>query len=284
MEKRPLGRTGLSVSPVVFGGIVAMDEEQKDADRYVAYAVDRGVNYFDVAPSYGDAQIKLGNALRHDRSRVYLACKTEKRTAKDSLSDLQESLKALHTDHFDVYQLHAMTTQEDLDTVFSPGGAMETLVRAQREGFIRNIGFSAHNEDIALRALSLYDFDTVLFPVNWALGLGLNFGPRIAAACRGKQKGLLGMKTLAHRKWLEGEPRIYPKSWCKTIDRDERLGVAALKYTLSMGAAAVVPPGNFEQFSFAVEHIEECIAHPLDSADQDYLLAEIGRIDGQFIF
>ena len=284
MKYATFGRTGMEISRVVFGGIVTTNEDQKDADRYVAWARDRGVNYFDVAPTYGDAQLKLGEALRPYRQQSFLACKTAKRMEAEAREQLEESLRLLHTEYFDVYQFHSLTTEEDIDQVFGPGGALEAVVRAKEKGYVRFIGFSAHNEDIALKALELFNFDSVLFPVNWALDLGKGFGSRITAKAKELGKGLLGMKTLAHRQWLEGEERVYPKSWCKTVFNDDRLAIAALKYTLSKGVDTVVPPGNFEQFAYAVEHIEECLAHPLTAEDVAYLKGEVEKIDGKHFF
>ena len=148
-----LGRTNLRVSAVTFGGIINMDETQAQADNYVARAIDAGVNYFDVAPTYGDAEDRLGPALAPYRKDVFLACKTDQRGAKGAREKLEDSLRKLKTDHFDVYQLHALTTDEDLDRAFGPDGAMEVVLKAKRDGIIRNIGFSAHSEDVALRAL-----------------------------------------------------------------------------------------------------------------------------------
>ncbi len=101
MEKRKLGNTGYLVSPVVFGGIINMNETQADADRVVSAAVDYGINYFDVAPSYGDAEQRLGPALSPYRNQVYLACKTQERSAEASKKELLQSLQRLKTDHFD---------------------------------------------------------------------------------------------------------------------------------------------------------------------------------------
>ena len=284
MQKRPLGRTGYQITPVTFGGIIVMNETPQDAARYVSCAIDHGINYFDVAPSYGDAEQKLGPALTPYRQQVYLACKTEKRDAASAEAELHRSLKLLRTDHFDVYQLHAMTTQQDLDRAFAEDGVMPLLVRAREQGLIRRIGITAHNEDVALTALSRFDFDTVMFPVNWALGLSRGWADRLTKACREQGRGLLAIKALAHRKWLEGETRVYPKSWCKTLFGDEALMKAAMRYTLSKGADALIPPGNFEQFSFMVEHIEECLAQPLGEDDRTLLSAALPEAKAHPIF
>ena len=283
MQYTSFGRTGLKISRVVYGGIVSRNEEQGDSDRFVAYAVERGVNYFDVAPSYGNAEEKLGESLRPYRKKALLACKTDAKTSQDLNRDLQQSLKTLHTDYFDVYQFHSLAKMENLEQIFAPDGAIHALDRAKREGIIRFTGFSAHNEEVALKALEQYDFDMVLFPINWALGIGKQMGQRLAAVCREQKKGFLGMKALAHRLWLPGEERVYPKSWCKTVFDNDPLALAALKYAFSMGVDAVVPPGNFDQFSFAVAHIDDCLA-PLTPTEWELLQRETQAIDGKFIF
>ena len=270
MQKVMLGSTGMEVSRVIFGGITVMDETQKDADNFVSYAIDNGVNYFDVAPTYGNAEDRLGPALKPYRNNVVLACKTTARTSNEARAELHASLKKMQTDYFDVYQLHALTTEDDL-SVFNEDGAMETLIQAKKEGLIKHIGITAHNEDVALNALSRFDFATVMFPINWALGLGKNFGKRIEEYCTKNYTGFLGMKTLIHRNWYDDEERVYPKSWCKPIFGDDKLGKCAIKYTLSCQTNAVVPPGNFDHFCFTVSHIDECINNPLSGEDITYL-------------
>lgn len=267
MQYKALGKTGFNISPITFGGIIVMNETTHDADNYVAYAIERGINYFDVAPSYGNAEAMLGPALAPYRKQVYLACKTGKRDAKGAKQELEQSLCTLETDYFDVYQLHSMTTQDDLEQAFAADGSMGVLIRAKEQGLIRNIGITAHNEDIALEALKRYDFDTVMFPIQWALGLSRGMGDRLSDECRKSGKGLLALKSLAHRMWLDGEERIYPKSWCKTIFKDDQLALAAMRYSLSKGADTLVPPGNFEQFSFMLDHIGECLDRPLTQED-----------------
>jgi aryl-alcohol dehydrogenase-like predicted oxidoreductase len=131
MRTRPYGNTGVELSVIGFGGILVMNETALDSDQVVGKAVDAGINYFDVAPNYGNAQIMLGPALEPYRKDVFLACKTELRTAAEAEKDLANSLKLLRTDHFDLYQLHAVTTKGDVNTILGPGGAMETLVKAK---------------------------------------------------------------------------------------------------------------------------------------------------------
>jgi len=275
------------VSVLGFGGILIMNGEQAGADRLVAGAVERGVNYFDVAPTYGDAQEKLGRSLQPYRKDVYLACKTTRRRRETSRKELEESFRLLRTDYFDNYQLHALTTKEDIDAAFGPDGVMETLVRAKEKGLVRKLGITCHGEDAAVEALTLFPFDTVLFPLNWGLHLGKDFGTRIAKLAREKNAGLLALKSLVHRAWLDDAERNasrFPKSWCKPISDNDALGAAAMKYTLSLGAHALIPPGNIESFTFALNHIDECLANPLSVADLEYLKKALKEIDGKYFF
>ena len=176
MLQRPYGKTKKMLSVIGFAGIIVMNETQSDANRFGAEALDQGINYFDVAPSYGDAQDKLGPALAGHRQDVFLACKTEKRTRKEAEEALNHSLKTLQTDHFDLYQLHSMTTEADVARAFGPDGVMETVVKAQQEGKIRHVGFSAHSDYAAQACLDRFPFESVLFPLNWMTYLREGFG------------------------------------------------------------------------------------------------------------
>jgi len=275
----------MQVSPVVFGGIIVTDTTAEEAGRIVAKAVGQGINYFDVAPAYGNAEQRLGPALAPYRKDVFLACKTEKRDAVSAKKELLTSLERLQTPYFDVYQLHAMTTQEDIDKAFASDGVMEAALWAKREGLVRHIGFSTHNEDVALKTLSMYNFETVLFPMYWAMGINLGWGDRIAQAARSRGIGLLAMKTLIHRAWTDGDDRdSFPKSWCKPISGNDALGVAAMKYGVLKGADTLVPPGNYESFTFMLGHIEEAYATPLTEAEWTLLRHEAEAVREYPIF
>lgn len=279
-----LGKTGLEISSVTYGGMVSNGVEQSLSDQHVSYAYDRGINYFDVAPLYGDAQTKMGNSIRPYRKDIILACKTFEREAKTARAELEESLRLLHTDYFDVYQLHCLFSPEDVENAFSENGSMKTILEAQKQGYIRHVGITAHCEESALKALELYDFDTVLFPLNWATGLKKEFGHRVAKLCKEQNKGLISMKSQAKRVWNEGEEKTYPLSWTKPIDDDDRLAICALKYALSLGADTIIPPGNFEHFSFVLENIDECLKNPLTKEDLSYLKQCLENLDGEPIF
>jgi len=288
MQYRTFGRTGFEISAVSYGGIVSMNDGQDASDRYVSWAVDRGVNYFDVAPSYGDAQEKLGNSLVPYRNRIRLACKTVERRLDAAEKEMRESLQMLHTDHFDVYQLHAISSMEDVDIAFGPGGVMEMMRELKEKGIAANLGITAHNEDAALKALELFDFDTVLFPFNWFMNMEHGMGSRLVKVAKDRGMGVLCMKAFIERKWDSEEERsasAFPKSWCKPIDvEDTAFGVAAMKYALSLGVDTLVPPGNYASFSFAVDHIDECLNNPLNDADRAFLQKKLDAVRGKEFF
>lgn len=254
MEYRELGRTGAQLSVIGFGGIVVKDVSQEEAHRLVARAVERGVTYFDVAPSYGNAEERLGPALEPHRQGVFLACKTQQRDAMGAQEELERSLVRLRTDHVDLYQLHAMTKMEDVDTVLGPGGAVELFQRAREQGKVRFLGFSAHSAEAAVALLHRFPFDSVLFPFNFSTYLSGNFGPQVVEAAQRASAGLLALKGMARTKWpdgLERQQRRWQKAWYEPID-DERMAELALRFTLSLPLTAALPPGHAELWELAL--------------------------------
>lgn len=269
MEYRPLGVTGKDLSIIGFGGILVMNAEPSEASRLVAEAVDRGVNYFDVAPSYGNAEERLGPALEPYRDQVFLACKTMKRTKDAAAAELRESLTRMRTDHFDLYQLHAMTTREDLETAMGPGGALEALVEARDAGLIRHIGFSAHNVDVALELMDRFGFTSILFPVNWTEYFTAGFGPQVVE--RAVQKGIarLALKAMARQKLPDGANNgQWTKCWYEPCT-DPAEAALALRFTLSQPVTAAIPPGHAEFFRHALDVADHFT--PITDAERDEL-------------
>ncbi|HUU53832.1 MAG TPA: aldo/keto reductase [Armatimonadota bacterium] len=254
MKRRVLGRTGEELSILGMGGIVVSELEQAEANRIVAEAVDRGVNYFDVAPSYGDAEERLGPALEPYRKDVFLACKTGSRDRDGSAKDLETSLKRLRTDHVDVYQLHGLMDLDDVEKAFGPGGAIETFEAAKRDGKARFLGFSAHAEEAALAALDRFPFDSVLFPFNFACWSG-GFGPQVMEAAKAKGMGRLALKAAARTFW-SGEEQKHPKCWYEPYD-DPDTARLAFYWTLSQDVTAAVSPGQHELFPMMLDLAEK---------------------------
>ncbi|HEX3892028.1 MAG TPA: aldo/keto reductase [Terracidiphilus sp.] len=272
IARRALGKTGEQLSIIGFGGIVVMNETTGEASNIVAEAVDRGVNYFDVAPSYGNAQERLGPALAPFRKNCFLACKTDGRMKDDSRADLEESLKLLKTDHVDLYQFHALTKKTDLDKVLGPGGAIETMEAAKKEGKIRYIGFSVHSAETAVAALDRYPFDTILFPVNWVLYTQAGFGPQILKKAQEKNVGILCLKSMAKTVWPAEQKQNHPEPKCwyqpAAFPNEAALG---LRWTLGHPVTAAIPPGDEKYFRLAMDVAQNY--KPLDAAEEQALLS-----------
>ncbi|MBN1622810.1 MAG: aldo/keto reductase [Clostridia bacterium] len=243
MIYRTLGKTGIKASVVAFGGIVVKGFEPKQASLVVSKAIDAGVNYFDVAPSYGDAQHVLGPTLKSHRKDVFLACKTNKRTAKEAEEELNESLKVLETDYFDVYQMHGIDDPDDLEQVFAPGGAMEAIVKAKKQGKINNIGFSCHRERSALYLMNQFDFDTVMHPINFLCMERNGKGQLLIKQAEKTNMGILALKTLALRPYHKDEKRVYNNTWYHPIVNDDELATLAMRYTYNTGNVIMISPG-----------------------------------------
>ena len=270
IPKRVLGKTGEKLSVIGFGGIMLNDNPQDFANEMVAKAYDLGVNYYDVAPGYGNAQEKLGPALKSYRKNCFLACKTHDRTAAGAQNELEDSLRKLETDHFDLYQLHALSSVEDVNKVFGPGGAMETFVKAKKEGKVKHLGFSAHSVDAALLAMKNYDFDSILFPINFACWNAGNFGPQVFAEAERRGMGILALKAMALTPLEQGEPKFDKNVWYRPI-QDEEIMKMALKFTLSKNITAAVPPGKNTLFLKALEFMNEY--KPISEEETKKLLA-----------
>lgn len=261
MQKIKVDKLDYTLSRVAFGGVIVSNERQIDANNYVAEAIDAGVNYFDVAPTYADAEERLGPALKSKRKEVFLACKTEDRTRKGSQALLEKSLKNLQTDYFDLYQLHAVYNLEDVEHTFGPNGSFETYVKAKEQGYIKHIGFSAHSTEAALALMEYYDFDSIMFPFNFVSLLKNDYGSFVLKKALEKKMGIIGIKSMALSVKQESDAINHPKAWYHPIESFD-LANKAVKYTLSRGINVIVPPGDIEHFRWALE-IMKNIDQPL---------------------
>jgi aryl-alcohol dehydrogenase-like predicted oxidoreductase len=251
LAKQRFGRTKERLSIIGFGGMVVKDVTPKEAANFVAEAVARGVNYFDVAPFYGNAQRRLGPALKPYRHKCFLACKTLERDAAGAARELRDSLRLLQTDYFDLYQLHALTDVEEVEQAFGPGGAMETFLRAKEEGKIRYIGFSAHSEEAAHAALDRFHFDSLLFPLSFPTWIGAEFGPSVYRRAKKTGMAVVALKAMAHQLWPRGRKHRWKKTFYEPFDDLDRAALG-LRFTLHLPVTAMFPPGHWELFQMAL--------------------------------
>jgi len=236
MEYRRLGRTGLNVSILTIGGCgPGIAPNPTDAIKAVEDAINHGINMLDIAPSYGEAEFRLGSIVRKYRDRLIIAEKTLERTREGAWRELRTSLERLGANYFDVYQFHAVSSLEELEKIFSDNGAMKAFLEARDQGLIKHIGITVHNDmRIVIKALERFDFDTVLIPVT-AISMihptpENDFRPVLRIA-RDRDIGVIAIKAIAMRRWRQDEQRIY-QTWYRPFDNEEDIQ-RAINYTLS---------------------------------------------------
>jgi aryl-alcohol dehydrogenase-like predicted oxidoreductase len=208
LPKRLLGRTGYEVALFSLGGQALLETRgpgvRERAVALIHRALDLGVNYCDTAPLYGPSQDYFGEVMKTRRKETFLATKTADRTRDGSLRHLDESLRRLQTDHLDLWQLHHVGPQSDLDGIFAKGGAIEALRRARDEKMVRFLGITGHFDPATLlKGLRRFDFDCILMALNAADRHHLPFQEDLLAYAASKQMGIIGMKVPARGRLLQ---------------------------------------------------------------------------------
>jgi len=255
LPRRVLGRTGQQLSVVGFPGLALIHYEQEKCTAAVHDAFKRGVNYFDVAPAYGNGkcETKLGIGLEGlDRSQYFLACKTKKRDKSGARQELENSLKQLKTDRFDLYQLHHLVRPAEVKEALGPGGAMEAILEAKKEGKVKWIGFSAHTTKGALEAMKAFKFDTVMFPINFVEYYTRDFGKDVLALAHEQGAAVLAIKPLSWGTWPKDGKKTR-EWWYRSVEEPADIELA-MRFTLSQpGVAAGIPPSFLDLLDRTIE-------------------------------
>jgi predicted aldo/keto reductase-like oxidoreductase len=247
MPRRELGQTGAMLSVVGFPGLCLTHEDQAGANAGMRHAFERGVNYFDVAPAYGkngDCEIKMGIGMQDlPRDQIFLSCKTKRRDRQGAREELERSLKRLKTDHFDLYQCHCFFKPGEVEQMLGEDGAMATILEAKQAGKIRYIGFSAHTTLSAVAALKAFDFDTVMFPINYVEDHLIGFGREVIDLAVEKNVSVISIKPTSAGAW----PKDATKKrqwWYRTLETKEELNLA-LRFALGQKNVISAIPISF---------------------------------------
>ena len=284
MERRRLGRTGQMSTVVAFGSAGIGRVDQDVADRAVQTALDYGVNHVDVAPSYGEAELRLKPWMPRIREGIFLGCKTKQRTRETAKAELHRSLERLGTDRFELYQLHAVCKPHELDECTAKGGALEALLEAREEGLVRWLGITGHSHDAPrthLEALRRFDFDTVMFPLNFVLWAMPEYRRDVLALleiCRKKDVGVHIIKTVAKDPW--GDRQKTHNTWYEPFT-DQAIIDQAVAFVLSQPVTTLCSVGDvtvLPKFLAAAERFR-----PLDAIAQDALVATADRYHTPFV-
>lgn len=311
--RRPFGtRNGRNVTlPVLGFPSVALarlsdPSQQNLANKAVRHAViDLGISYFDVAPEYGDgvAQERLGPALKPYRDGIFLAAKTMYRGAAGSKADLENTLRALKTDHLDLYQFHSISTERDVEEILAEGGAMETFQKAKKEGKIKAIGFSAHSEPMAVKMIESGLVDTCMFPVNFVAYHYGGIGKKVLDAAIKNGVGVIALKAGAKGRltnetgnpiqtpaagslhhipeWKRQEmvhfpvftSKKHPTCWYEPEDDPDELNLLIMWSLNQPGVTAVLPPGDLSLLDGISAMLRgKSEVPPFDDANMQYML------------
>lgn len=284
MEKRRLGRIGHETSVLVYGAAALGEVTQEVADASLEQALAAGINHLDTAASYGRAEERMGPTVERVRDQVFLATKSGERRAEDAWRELNRSLELLHTDHIDLWQVHAVCDLPELDKVFAPGGAIEAFVRAKDEGIVSWIGITGHTEQapvVHAEALRRHDFDSVLTPVNYHLYTAdAEFRAHfdlLYQLVQDRDVALRTIKAIARRPWV-GDHQL--ATWYEPFTEPEDIR-AAISWVLGTfpSIAGLATAGETTLLGKAIA----AEADRMDVAEAAALLGQVGDYETIFV-
>ncbi len=274
METRRFGRSGHMSTVAIFGAFAFSEATQAQADAGMEMIITAGVNHIDVAPSYGIAEQRLGPWMPRVRDRFFLGCKTMERSKQGATAEMQRSLERLKVDHFDLYQIHAVTTFDELDEATRSGGALDAIIAARDAGLTRFIGITGHGMDapaIFLEALRRFDFDSILFPINFVLYADPAYREKaneLIQECRAKDVGTMIIKSIAKRPW--GDDPKTNNTWYRPFTSPERIQ-QAVNFVLSQDVTGLCTAGDLDVLPHVLQACENYT--PLHKKEQEELIA-----------
>jgi aryl-alcohol dehydrogenase-like predicted oxidoreductase len=274
MQTRTFGRTGHNSTIAIFGAAAFWEISQADADKVIEQVLAAGVNHFDVAPSYGQAEARLGPWMPRIRKDIFLGCKTTERTKDGAWNELRASLKRLQTEAFDLYQFHAVTTFDELDAIFASGGALEAFLEAREQGLFKYIGITGHGVDapaIYLEALRRFDFDSILFPLNFVQMANPEYRKNteeLIRVCRERNVGTMVIKTITKAPW--GEREHTATTWYEPFT-DQATIQRAVNFALSHDVTGLCTVGDVRVLPLVLEACQNFT--PMDEAEREALIA-----------
>jgi aryl-alcohol dehydrogenase-like predicted oxidoreductase len=283
MEKRQLGRTGHMSTVVIFGAAAFWSIGQEEANAALDLALQHGINHIDVAPGYQMAEERVGPWLEQHRDKFFLGCKTQVRDRAGAWVDLQRSLQRLRTKSFDLYQLHAVGTFEELDKAFAPGGAIETLKEAREKGLTRYLGITGHGVQtpaVHLAALERFDFDTVMFPIHPTLYANPDYrrdAERLLKVAAERNVGVMIIKSITKGPWGNQNKRY--NTWYEPYDQAAAIE-KSVHFALSQPIAAIPSAADVHLLPMIFQAAERF--KPMDAVTQARLITEAAALEPLF--
>jgi len=274
MEYRRLGKTEHASSVIAFGTYAIGTVSQDEADQAIEYALSRGINHFDVAPTYAEAELRLGSYLkRHPRPDLFIGCKTNQRGKREASEELHRTLERLGRDKFDLFQLHAVGTKADLDRAMGPDSAMEAIQEARDEGLVTHIGITGHGWDAPAthtEALRRFDFSTVMTSCNLFMAQDPTFiasWRELLALCQYKDVGIHVLKATARAAW--GDRDRTHQTWYEPFTDSDDVK-RAVAWALNQPVATLCSAGDLDLLPAIIDAAESYLT--VSEAEQLSLL------------
>jgi aryl-alcohol dehydrogenase-like predicted oxidoreductase len=284
MERRRFGRTGHMSTVAILGGFFASSATQAETDAAMEQVIAAGVNHIDIAPSYGHAEERLGPWMARERDRFFLGCKTMERSEAGAAAELRASLKRLQVEYFDLYQFHTVSTVEELDEITSPGGALDAVLAAREEGLVHYIGITGHGTgapQLFLQALERFDFDSVLFPINFIQYGDPGYRERaneLLRACRARDVGTMIIKAVTRGPW--GDRSKTHNTWYEPFTEMEDIQ-KGVNFVLSQDVTGLCTAGDLQILPMLLEACENFT--PLSLEEQEALIATASAYEPLFV-
>lgn len=283
MQTRVLGRTGHHSTIAIFGAAAFWQISQPEADKVMEQVIEAGINHIDVAPSYGQAEERIGPWMPRERERFFLGCKTTERSKDGAWNEMQQSLKRLQVKAFDLYQFHAVNSLEELDQVMMKGGALEAVLEAQKAGLTKFIGITGHGAQapaIYLEALRRFDFDSVMFPLNFVQMAHPTYrknAEELIAVCKEKQVGTMVIKTITKGPW--GEKKQTATTWYEPFEKLEDIQ-PAVDFALSHDVTGLCTAGDTRILPLVLKACQDF--SPMDEAAREAMIESGKAFDPLF--
>lgn len=283
MEKRRFGRTGHESTVAILGAAGLGRVTQDVADRAMEQIIAAGVNHIDVAASYGDAELRIGPWMSRERKRFFLGTKTTERKQQGAWDELRRSLDRLRVDRLDLLQIHSITRMEELDQALAPGGALDAFLDAREQGLTKYIGITGHGNDapaLFLEALRRFDFDSVLFPINFVQYADPAYrrdANALLAECRKREVGTMIIKAIGKGVWRDA-PRT-AATWYLPFSDPAHIQ-QGVNFSLSQDVTGLCTAGDVNILPLFLKACENFT--PLNEAAQTALIETADQYESVF--
>ncbi|MBI9102165.1 MAG: aldo/keto reductase [Spirochaetales bacterium] len=230
IETNEFGHTGHLSTRVLFGGASFWDVSQKEADKILELLLEHGINHIDTAASYGDAELRIGPWMKKNRDKFFLATKTEERTYRGALEELENSRRRLDSDVIDLWQMHVLVDEDGWQTAMGADGALKAFLEARDKGLVRFLGVTGHGvqaPEFHLKSLEKYAFDSVLLPWNYSMSLNESYSEgfrKLKKLCAERKAAVQTIKSICRRPWPEGVKNR--ATWYQPLEEQDDIDLA----------------------------------------------------------